>query len=66
MVTKTEIMKYLLDHLIEYDEDIITTDLWVILDMLIDFLKNEPDEERSYRVMNNLKSLIKGVIATDS
>ena len=65
MATKTEIMKFLMDHFINYDEDISTTDLWVIIDVLIDFLKTEPDQDRVYRVMNNIKALIKGVIFSE-
>ncbi len=66
MHTKTEIMKFLLDHLINYDEDITVTDFWIICGMIIDFLNFEPDRDKQYRVMNNIKNLIKGVIATDS
>jgi len=63
-MNKTEIIKWFIDHIFEnsYNPDFAIDDLWLILSALIEFLNREQDQETRERTMNNIRSMLKGLL----
>ena len=61
MKTKEEIIQWLIDHQSDFI-DLAIQDIWIIFDEIITFYETEPNLERKELVMNNIRSLLKGMI----
>jgi len=60
-MNKTDIIKWFIDHISE-SLDFAIEDLWLILSALIEFLNREQDQETRERTMNNIRSMLKGLL----
>lgn len=65
-MNKTEIIQWLVGQIFESESEFALTDVWVIVSEVIEYVKREPNKQKQFQTLWNVRGILKQVLHAES